>query len=103
MSLERKLTRAPGVIARTIGGETILVPVRRRAQEMGLFTLNETGTFVWSRLDGAASLAEIARALCEAFEIEAPAADADVAAFAADLERAGCAGPAEDATAGSAR
>lgn len=100
MTLDRTLVRAPGVIARTIAGETILVPVRRRAQEMGLFTLNASGSFVWSRLDGSCSLASIARALCDAYEIDAPTADADVAAFAADLERAGCAQP---APAGAAR
>src|SRR6516164_391051 len=54
------LCRASGVVARTIAGETILVPVRRRAQEMGLFTLNGVGTFVWQALDGTHSLGEIA-------------------------------------------
>ena len=44
--------RQPGVISRSIAGETILVPARRRASEMALFTLNEVGSFVWERLDG---------------------------------------------------
>ena len=91
MTEERVLLRAPGVVARTIAGETILVPVRRRAQEMGLFTLNGVGTFVWQALDGAHSLREIAGAVATAFEVGPAQALADVAAFAADLERAGCA------------
>jgi hypothetical protein len=85
------LCRAPGVVARTIAGETILVPVRRRAQEMGLFTLNSVGSFVWKALDGTRSLREIAGAVVDAFEVEPARALADVAAFAADLERSGCA------------
>jgi hypothetical protein len=90
MSLDRVLVRAPGIVARTIAGETILVPVRRRAQEMGLFTLNEAGSFVWERLDGAATLGEIAAALHAAFDVDSAGAASDVVAFAADLERAGC-------------
>jgi hypothetical protein len=85
------LARAPGVVARCIAGETLLVPVRRRAQEMGLFTLNETGSFVWERLDGRAPLEEIANALAGAFVVGAADALAHVAAFATDLVGAGCA------------
>ena len=70
MTHESVLCRAPGVVARTIAGETILVPVRRRAQEMGLFTLNGVGTFVWQALDGAHSLREIAGAVATAFEVD---------------------------------
>jgi hypothetical protein len=91
MTHESMLCRAPGVVARTIAGETILVPVRRRAQEMGLFTLNGVGTFVWQALDGTHSLGEIAEAVAGAFEVDPARALADLAAFAADLERAGCA------------
>lgn len=90
MSVSRTPARAPGVIARRIAGETILVPVRRRAQEMGLFTLNEVGSFVWERLDGATPLSEIASALCGAFEVDETRARTDVLAFADDLARAGC-------------
>ena len=91
MTQESVLCRASGIVARTIAGETILVPVRRRAQEMGLFTLNGVGTFVWKALDGTRSLREIAGAVADAFEVDLARALADVAAFAADLERTGCA------------
>ena len=91
MTPESVLCRAEGIVARTIAGEMILVPVRRRAQEMGLFTLNSVGTFVWKALDGTRSLREIAGAVASTFEVDLERACADVAAFAADLERTGCA------------
>jgi hypothetical protein len=91
MTQESVLCRASGVVARTIAGETILVPVRRRAQEMGLFTLNGVGTFIWKALDGTRSLGEIAGAVADAFAVDPARALADVSAFAADLERTGCA------------
>jgi hypothetical protein len=91
MTQESVLRRASGVVARTIAGETILVPVRRRAQEMGLFTLNGVATFVWEALDGVRSLREIAGEVSSRFEVDPAQALADLAAFAGDLERTGCA------------
>jgi len=91
--------RAPGVIARRIAGETILVPSRRRAREMALFTLNEVGTFLWERLDGRRGAATLARDVAETFDVGAEQAERDVRAFLVALAEAGCA---EDAAAGAA-
>jgi hypothetical protein len=90
MNPERRLGRRPGIVARRIAGETILVPVRRRAQEMGLLTLNEVGTFVWERLDGERSLGEIVRAVVGEFEVDEAAARTDLLGFLGQLEEAGC-------------
>lgn len=90
MSPETRLQRDTAVVARRIGGETILVPVTRRAQEMGLFTLDEVGTFVWERLDGQTPLAAIALAISESFDVDAERAGADLGPFAEMLERTGC-------------
>lgn len=90
MTLERQVRRRSGIVARRIAGETILVPVTTRAQEMGLFTLNEVGSFVWERLDGR-PLAGIADELVQAFEVEDDRARADLLDFVGQLEKAGCA------------
>jgi hypothetical protein len=91
MTLERIVQRRAGIVARRIAGETILVPVTTRAQEMGLFTLNEVGTFVWERLDGR-PLARIAEELVQAFEVADGEARADLLEFIGQLEKAGCTG-----------
>jgi hypothetical protein len=91
VNLECTFTRNPGVIARRIAGETILVPVNRRAGEMALFTLNEVGTFVWERLDGERRLASITDEIEAVFEVEKPRASADVLEFMDQLEQVGCA------------
>lgn len=82
--------REPGVIARQIAGETILVPTRRRASEMALFTLNEVGTFIWELLDGEIDLAGIADEVAETFEVEPATARTDVDEFVTALSQAGC-------------
>ena len=91
MNLEARLAREPGIVARAIAGETILVPVSKRAQDMGLFTLNEVGSFVWERLDGERPLARIADELTEAFEVDAARAREDLLDFGRQLAEAGCA------------
>ena len=90
MTLDARLVREDGIVARSIAGETILVPVSRRAQEMGLFTLNEVGSFIWERLDGERALGEIAQELSEAFEVEALRAGDDLLEFTRQLADAGC-------------
>lgn len=90
MNGDSVFARRDGIVARRIAGETILVPVTRRAQDMGLFTLNEVGTFVWERLDGQRSLGEIATELAESFEVDAGRAQADLLAFATQLDAAAC-------------
>lgn len=79
------LERRPGIVARRIAGETILVPTRRRAREMALFTLNEVGSFVWEQLDGARDEDALVTAVTGEFEVDQKTAAADVAAFLRDL------------------
>jgi hypothetical protein len=91
VNLECTFARNPGVIARRIAGETILVPIHQRASEMALFTLNEVGTFVWERLDGARPLSSITEEIEAAFEVETQHASADLLEFVDRLEQVGCA------------
>lgn len=81
----------PGIIARRIAGETILVPARRRAREMALFTLNEVGSYVWEQLDGRTDAAALAGRIAERFEVDEPRAAADLDGFLRELVAAGCA------------
>ncbi len=77
-------------MAREIAGETLLVPVRQRAQDMGLFTLNEVGTFLWSRLDGTRSPDDLVREVLVRFDVDEARARVDLGAFLAQLREAGC-------------
>ncbi len=90
ITLDSRLARGEGIVARCIAGETILVPVTKRAQEMGLFTLNEVGTFVWDRLDGQRSLGSIAEELTASFDVDLERAGSDLLDFTRQLAAAGC-------------
>ena len=56
--------RSEGFVARAIGGETILVPLRQRLGDLeSIYTLNAVATFIWERLAAPSTIAEIASAL----------------------------------------
>ncbi len=52
-------------------------------------SLNETGSFLWQRLDGETTLADIAAALAEAYDVSTDVTRPDVLALARDLLQEG--------------
>jgi len=83
--------RNPNVVARRIGADTILVPTGRDlVDQRCLFTLNDTGTFVWETLARPRTAGQIHEALLAEFEVEDDQARADLDRFLARLAEAGC-------------
>jgi len=77
----------PSIVARNIAGEVILVPIRNNVGDLdSIYTLNETAAFVWERLDGVHTLAEVVAALVAEYEVEPAQAEQDVLALIAQLE-----------------
>ncbi len=73
-------------VARSIAGETVLVPIRRQIGDLeSIYTLNAVATFIWERLAAPATGAEIARALEEAFAGDPAEMSADASAFLQEL------------------
>jgi hypothetical protein len=79
------------IVVRDIAGELIIVPLAAGIGDLEdeLFTLNETGRAIWSRLDGRTSLAEIARGLAAEYEAEGRTIEEDVSGLAGELLRRG--------------
>ncbi|MBN2362301.1 MAG: PqqD family protein [Deltaproteobacteria bacterium] len=65
--------------ARIIEGEAVIIT----PDDSQLHTLNEVGTFVWERADGAHTVAQIVDELCRCFEVERERAERDVSEFIA--------------------
>lgn len=81
-------------VSRNIAGETLVVPVRGRRGDLdSIYNLNEVACFIWNRIDGSTSLAEIAAGVCSEFEVAPESAEADVREFVAVLEEAGLIAP----------
>ena len=75
------------VVAREIEGELILVPVAAGIGDADdeLYTLNETGKAIWSKLDGRRSLREIARELAGEFDADEAVIGGDVVGLIEEL------------------
>lgn len=90
----RRFVRAPGVIARRVAGETLLVPVSPRTLDTfsgaaELFVLNETGERLWACLAEPQTLDDMARNLIDEFEVHAELARADATAFIQVMQERG--------------
>lgn len=82
---------APGVVARNIGGETVLVPTRADIASFDrIFLLSRVGAFLWPLLDGTRDRDELCRLVRERFEVP-PEVDVgkDVDTFLAALTARG--------------
>ena len=94
--------RASTVIARRVAGETVLVPLAKRADDpefkaARLYVLNETGEYLWSLLDSPKTTADLARNLSLAYETTASRAHSDVDVFLAALRDIGAVREVHDA------
>ena len=68
------LAKNKNVAWKVLDGESVVLNL-----DSGVyFTLNMTGTAVWERIDGATSLEEIGRGLCEQFEVTSEQAQRDL-------------------------
>lgn len=69
----------PSIVARVIGGEMILVPIRKNVGDMeSIYTLNETAARIWELTDGKRTLLEIHRQIVDEFAIDALQAETDL-------------------------
>jgi len=82
MRLKSILSHSPSVVTRKTGNEYILVPIANNIADMNsVFTLNETGAFIWEHIDGKRDLEEIILELTKEYEIDEASAKEDVMSF----------------------
>jgi hypothetical protein len=88
-------TRDQSAVTRRIAGETVIVPVRNDVADLdSIYTLNETGSFVWDLLDGKHTVAELIEAVVAEFEVARDVAAADVNRLIGSLRDEGLLRPA---------
>ena len=74
-----------GFILRSVAGETVVVPTGSDLDLNMMITLNETGKFLWQKLEQGAEEAELVSALLGEYDVDEMAAKAHVAAFVKKL------------------
>jgi hypothetical protein len=69
-------------VTRAVGNEMVIVPLTDKVAQMStLYTLNETGRFIWENVDDAATMDSLAALLVENFDIDIETAKIDVQKF----------------------
>ena len=79
MNLKSVPFHSPDIVTRKTGNEYVLVPIANNIANMNsVYTLNETGAFIWDLIDGNRNLEEIIKALTEEYDINQQSASEDV-------------------------
>jgi len=74
-------------VARNVGNELILVPLTANVAQMNeLFTMNETGKFIWENINENSTVLEIENLMIETFDIDSAIAKRDIELFLSKLE-----------------
>lgn len=75
-------SRSPSVVTRKTGDGYVLVPVINNIAEMdSVFTLNETGAFIWDIIDGQKRVSDIIEEVVKEFNVSREIATNDVIEF----------------------
>lgn len=86
-SLKSILSHSPEIVTKKISEEYVLVPVANNIADMdSVYTLNETGAFIWDLINGIRSVEEIINELITEYDIDSETATADVFEFADNLK-----------------
>jgi hypothetical protein len=81
-------SHSPSVVTRKTGNEYVLVPVANNIADMdSVFTLNETGAFIWDQIDGKRSVKEIVEIVVKEYDIDTDSAGKDVFEFINNMKR----------------
>jgi hypothetical protein len=87
VNLEAVYKPSEDIVARVIEDELIIVPLAAGIGDLEdeLYSLNDTGRAIWSRLDGQRSLQEIARQLTGEYDAEVGEIESDVRGLVEEL------------------
>jgi len=84
--LKSILSQSQSIVTRKTGNEYVLVPITNNIADMNsVYTLNETGAFIWEQIDGKKDVEEIISALTEEYNIDFDSAKEDVFSFIENL------------------
>lgn len=80
--LKSILSHSPSIVTRKTGNEYVLVPIANNIADMNsVYTLNETGAFIWEQINGKRTVEELIAAVNEEYEIDYENAKMDVFDF----------------------
>ena len=90
MLKEETLVRSQAVVARVVGGETLIVPVRAKVGDLAsIYSFNGTGSLIWKLLESPRTVAQLAAAVAQEYQVEPAQAERDVTNFVSEMKSVG--------------
>ena len=85
-----KFVRSRDVVARVVGGETLIVPVRAKVGDLAsIYRFNGTGTLIWKLLESPRTVSELATEVADEYSVELAQAERDVNEFVSEMKSVG--------------
>ena len=79
-----------GFVLRKVGEQNVVVAVGAASRSFnGIIRLNDSGRYLWEKLQGGITQQELLQAMLEDFDVDESVARADITAFIEKLEGAG--------------
>ena len=86
--LKTILSHSKSIVTTKTGNEYVLVPVANNIADMNsVYTLNETGAFIWEHINGENSVEDIINEMMEEYEVDFITASEDVFSFIDDMSQ----------------
>jgi hypothetical protein len=90
ISKDEVLVRSESVVARVVAGETLIVPIRAKVGDVAsIYSFNGTGSPIWKLLESPKTVAQLATAVAQAYEVELAQAERDVTNFVNEMKSVG--------------
>jgi len=86
--LKSILSQSTTIVTRKTGNEYVLVPITNNIADMNsVYTLNETGAFIWEQINGKRNVEEIISVLIAEYDIDKQNAESDVFNFIENMSK----------------
>ncbi|MBN2861741.1 MAG: PqqD family protein, partial [Bacteroidales bacterium] len=80
--------QSSSIVTRKTGNEYVLVPLSDNIADMdSIYTLNETGAFLWELIDGKKCINDLVEALVAEYNVERDNAEKDVFEFINNMKK----------------
>ena len=87
---DERLVRSQAVVARVVAGETLIVPIRAKVGDLAsIYSFNGTGSLIWRLLAAPRTMAELATAVAQTYEVDLAQAEQDVTNFVSEMKSVG--------------
>ena len=87
IELNKIVKKNVNVVTKEVGDECIIVPLSDNIADMdSVFTLNDTGAFFWSLIDGSKTVDQIIDAVVEEYEVDRNTVARDFSAFIEEMK-----------------